>query len=121
MKPKCLYCRKTFSGNDNKKFCSDGCKNNFHNNRRKLENKEISTVINALKSNRRIIMDILGDKSIKSVSGQRLLDQGFIFRYHTHRRTNKGDGKEYIFCFDFGYLPNGNGWYKLVKAYREDE
>ena len=114
-------CGKTFSGNENKKFCSSECKNEYHNARRKEENKEIGMVVNILKTNRRILEQLLGERKVKNVSGQRLLDNGFVFRYHTHRRPNKGDGKEYIFCFDLGYLPLENGWYKIVKGFKETE
>jgi hypothetical protein len=114
-------CGKSFSGNDNKKFCSTACKNEYHNAKRKGENKEISTITNILKSNRRILEEVLGDHSIKNVSEQRLLDKGFVFRYHTHIRPNKGDEKEYIFCFDLGYIPLKSGWYKVVKGFKEAE
>jgi len=119
-KLQCLYCNNYFSGNDNKKFCSDKCKNAFNNARRKAENKEIGTIINTLKTNRRIIIELLNGQKIKTVSAQRLLDKKFVFRFHTHTRINKGDGTEYVFCFDYGYLPLKSGWYKIVKAFKED-
>ena len=118
-KMKYLQCPKLFSGNDNKKFCSDICKNDFHNARRKKEAQEIGDIITILKTNRRIIVDLLNGKEIKKVSAQRLLDKGFIFRYHTHLRTNKGDGKEYVFCFDYGYLELTSGWYTILRAFKE--
>ncbi len=115
----CVRCGKKISGNDNKKFCNDFCKNAFHNSRRKKESREIGDIIGILKTNRRIIAGLLNGLEIKKVSGQRLLDKGFIFRYHTHRRINKGDGKEYIFCFDYGYLELASGWYTLVRGFKE--
>lgn len=114
----CLECKSRFSGNSNKKFCSAACKNEYHNHRRKKEADEIGPVVNILKANRRILMEIADGKSVQNVSEQQLLDKGYVFRYHTHRRTNKGDNKEYIFCFDFGFLPLENGWYKVVKAFK---
>lgn len=116
----CLQCGGQFRGNENKKFCTDACKNSFHNARRKKESREIGEVITMLKTNRRIIADLLDGEEIKKVSAQRLLDKGFVFRYHTHRRTNKGDGKEYIFCFDYGYLELPSGWYTIVHSFKED-
>ena len=114
-------CNKVFSGNENKKFCSPECKNEYHNAKRKGENKEIGMIVNILKSNRRILESLLGNSSVKNVSSQKLLDNGFVFRYHTHTRPNKGDEKEYVFCFDLGYLPLKSGWYKIVKGYKESE
>lgn len=115
----CLECGSKFSGNTNKKFCSADCKSIYHNKKRKAEAEEIGAIINILKSNRRILAEIAGDKSVKNMSEQQLLDRGYIFRYHTHRRINKGDSKEYIFCFDYGYLPLSNGWYTIVKAFKD--
>ena len=71
-------CGKSFSGNENKKFCSTACKNEYHNAKRKGENKEIGPITNILKSNRRILEEVLGDHSVKNVSTQRLLDKGFV-------------------------------------------
>lgn len=123
LKVQCLNpeCGNRFTGNTNKKFCSTACKNEYHNQKRKGEGKEISVIVNILKSNRRILEEVLGTNSVKNVSGQKLLDKGFVFRYHTHTRPNKGDDKEYIFCFDHGYLPLKSGWYKIVKGFKEAE
>jgi hypothetical protein len=119
-KIKCLRCPKLFSGNENKLFCSLECKNAYHNARRKQEAQEIGAVISILKTNRRIIGELLDGENIKKVRTQRLLDKGFIFRYHTHTRVNKGDSKEYIFCFDVGYLQLSADWCTIVRAFRED-
>lgn len=118
--PACLQCQKPLNGNDNKKFCAYTCRNAWHNARRKHESKEIGRVINILKTNRRIMNELLAGGQKKNVAEQRLLDLGFIFRYHTHTRSNKGDGKEYVFCFDCGYLPLGNNWYMIVRAFSEE-
>ena len=64
--------------------------------------------------------ELLSGEQKKKVAEQRMLDLGYIFRYHTHTRSNKGDGKEYVFCFDCGYLPLGNKWYKIVRAFSEE-
>ncbi len=114
-------CGKAFTGNENKKFCSPTCKNEYHNAKRKEEHKEIGMIVNILKSNRKILEAFLEKNVVKNVSGQKLLDSGFVFRYHTHTRPNKGDDKEYVFCFDLGYLPLKSGWYKIVKGYKEAE
>ena len=45
---------------------------------------------------------------------------GFRFHYHTHiQATIEGqqyiEGRQYLFCYEFGYLDIGNGWYLLVR------
>lgn len=121
IKVKCARCPELFVGNENKIYCSDKCRNIVNNARRKAENLQIGGIITKLKTNRRIIQELLDDKEIKNVPAQRLLDKGFVFNYHTHIRTNKGDSKEYIFCFDYGYLALPSGWYKILKAFKNDE
>lgn len=115
----CVQCGKRLTGNDNKRFCNEYCKNSFHNGIRKKESREIGEIITILKTNRRIIADLLDGLEIRKVSAQKLLDKKFVFRYHTHRRVNKGDGKEYIFCFDYGYLELSPGWYSILHAFKE--
>jgi hypothetical protein len=117
----CQQCAKSFSGNENKKFCGDKCKNDHHNRRRKIESLEIGDVVNILKVNRRVLAELLGDQATKKVSAQRLMDKGFNFHYHTHHRVNKGDAKEYIFCFDYGYLQLPSGWYMIVLGFKEGD
>jgi len=117
-KQKCLLCKKTFSGNANKRFCSIEHKNAYHNTVRKKETAQIGKIITILKNNRRILEKALNKKEVVSVKEQSLLDEGFLFKYHTHNRVNQGDGKEYVFCFEYGYLRKDNGWCTIVKEKR---
>lgn len=118
-KMNCIFCQKIIRGNENKKFCSNACKNSFHNAKRKQEMRQIGAIINILRTNRNILAKLLRDRETLKLSSQRLLDQGYIFRYHTHRRVNKGDGREYIFCFDYGYTELNSGWHMIVKRFTE--
>ncbi len=45
---------------------------------------------------------------------QRLAEQGFDFRYHTHQYQNK-KGQTYHFCYEYGYLPLEGDWVLVVK------
>lgn len=110
----CQQCGKPLRGNENKKFCDDFCKNKFHNTKRKKENEDIGKIITILKDNWRILGEVLDGKQVQNVSERALQDSGFVFRYHTHSRINKGDDKEYIFCFNYGYRRLNNGWYQVV-------
>ena len=114
-KRECLTCKKKISGNENKKFCSDTCKNVYHNSKRKQESGLTGKIISILKSNRKILEILMDGKSVTNVKEQALLDNGFVFRYHTHNRVNQGDKKEYIFCFEYGYCRKENGWFTIVK------
>ncbi len=50
---------------------------------------------------------------------ERLLKQRFNFSYHTHLYTTK-TGKQYSYCYEYGYLPLDNDWFLLVRA-KEDQ
>jgi hypothetical protein len=52
----CLQCQQPIkAGRADRKFCSDGCKNAFHNAERLLENDETSRILLALRQYRRIL------------------------------------------------------------------
>ena len=48
------------------------------------------------------------------ISQQKLIDKGFNFNYHTNITTTK-EGKNYVFCYEYGYLPIEGNYYLLVK------
>jgi predicted nucleic acid-binding Zn ribbon protein len=113
----CLNCGKTIKGRSDKKFCDDFCRNNY-NNQIKSEtgsNTFVRNVNNYLSKNRRILKEFLPDQEeMSKVHHDKLVLQGFNFKYHTHQYTNK-KGQVYFFCYEYGYLPLENGWYLLVK------
>lgn len=45
-----------------------------------------------------------------------MVDEGFNFKYHTHKWVNQEGGKEYVFCFQYGYLRKDNGWCMRVEG-----
>lgn len=115
-KQKCLWCKKPIEGNTNKKFCKLEHKNAYHNALRQKETERIGKIVTILKNNRRILERALHKKDVVSLKEQSLLDEGFLFKYHTHNRINQGDGKEYVFCFEYGYIRKDNGWCTIVKG-----
>lgn len=51
----CLTCEKPIrKGRADRKFCDEGCKNEYHNNQKIHERQEILKVEKALKNSRRI-------------------------------------------------------------------
>ena len=115
---KCLACDKPLQGRVDKKFCNDYCRNAY-NNQLKISNSSVVRKINhILLKNRRIIEKVLGDEEMTKVTKEKLLHQGFQFKYLTHTYANK-KGNTYFFCYEFGYLPLENDWFLLVKR-KED-
>ena len=100
----CIACNKPVSGRSDKKFCNDYCRNDF-NNAKKSENPAIIKDINrALARNRQIMYSFFrGSETRRKVDRDKLLAQGFRFKYHTHKMTNR-KGIPYYFCYDAGYV-----------------
>jgi hypothetical protein len=118
----CLHCGKELLGRADKKFCDKQCRNDYNNTQNGLSNNYIRKVNRIIKKNRNILADLCPiDKSIK-VTQRELSKQGFSFEYFTNTYTTKAD-KTYYFCYEYGYLDLGNGYFALVynkTAYSEE-
>lgn len=115
----CLACNKPVKGRTDKKFCDDYCRNNFNNQLKAHSNNLVRNVNNALSKNRRILNNVIGQgEEMGKISKEKLLHNGFLFKYFTHIYTNK-KGNTYFFCYDHGYLPLKNEWYLVVKDKEE--
>ena len=110
----CLSCGKALHGRADKKFCNDYCRNAFNNNLKAATSPLVRNINNALLKNRRILEAAMGEEEMQKVPKEKLLQQGFQFKFMTHTYTNK-KGNTYFFCYEYGYLPLDNGWYLLVK------
>lgn len=112
---KCLACSKAVRGRIDKKFCDDYCRNNYNNQLKSGETKLIRNIVNALRKNRLILQMVIGNEEMAKVSKEKLLGEGFHFKYHTNIYDNK-KGNVYYFCFDYGYLPLDNDRFLVVKT-----
>lgn len=109
----CLECGESFNGRVDKKFCSDLCRNSHNNKLNSDSTNYVRNITNILRKNRRIINELLPGETAKA-SQQKLIDKGFNFNYHTNITTTK-EGKNYIFCYEYGYLAIEGNYYLLVK------
>jgi hypothetical protein len=115
----CMQCGKTLRGRADKKFCDDYCRNNYNNQLKAHANNYVRNINNALGKNRRILEDLLPlSEEMAKITKEKLLHQGFSFKYITHTYTNK-KGNTYFFCYDHGYLPLDNDWYLIVRRKHE--
>lgn len=110
----CLACGKAVRGRTDKKFCDDYCRNNYNNQLKADETNFVRNIMNALRKNRLILQQVLGDKMITKTRTERLLGKGFQFKYHTNTYDNKKGGL-YYYCFEYGYLPLDNEFILVVK------
>jgi hypothetical protein len=117
-KPHCLYCDKELkSGRIDKKFCDDGCRNQYHNEQKIAEHGEIKMINNILKNNRKILKRLLNDKPSVMVNHETLLRKGFEFDYLTHAVTTKSQKNKYVFCYNYGYHEYEKNKFKVVKSF----
>lgn len=111
----CLQCGKTLKGRVDKRFCDDYCRNAYNNQLKSQTSKQVKTINQALIKNRRILEAMLpNDEDTAKTNRERLLKQGFQFHYHTHLYTTK-NGRQYTYCYDYGYLPLENDWFLIVR------
>lgn len=113
----CLHCNKKLKGRIDKKFCDDYCRSNY-NNLQKIKDASadyIKHVNNSLLKNRKVLASVLPTtEEMVKTTHEKLLEKGFVFKYHTHTYKNKKD-QTYFFCYEYGYLPLGDNWYLVVR------
>lgn len=112
----CQSCTQVLYGRLDKKFCDDGCRNNFNNQQNSIQNKEIRIINRILKRNRAILLALLSEgKKPMKVDREFLLLEGFNFKYLTHQGQGP-DGLSYQICYDVGLILGNNMDYLIVCA-----
>lgn len=108
----CLECGHGIKGRSDKKFCSDYCRNHYHNKIYARQDLCLRKVNGILKRNRRILCSFF-EKGMKTVTIEQLMRTGFDFEFFTHLFQNKRE-EQYYFVYEFGYLPKGEK-FKLIR------
>jgi len=115
METHCQHCGEMLKGRSDKRYCNNYCKNAYFNEKKKNEHEQIRSIDLVLKKNRRILRDALAGRKKRIIGENRLLELGFVFKYHTHivisRTTNR-----WIFCYDHGYSSTAARKFVLVHA-----
>ena len=109
----CLECGVPVKGRQDKKFCSDQCRNAYNNKLNSDQNNYVRNVNNILRKNRRILSELTPNGKAKA-NKEKLLAKGFDFNFFTNTYTTKA-GATYYFCYEYGYLPLPDGYYALVQ------
>lgn len=115
----CLFCNKPLKGRADKKFCNDYCRNAYNNQLKSNTSNLVRNINNTLIKNRRILASVLGDEEMSKTTKEKLVQQGFQFKYVTHTYTNK-KGNVYFFCYEYGYLALEHDWFLIVKRKEEE-
>ena len=109
----CIECDEKFSGREDKKFCSDGCRNAYNNKINKDSTNYMRNINNKLRKNYRILSELNVEGKTKT-SRVKLIAKGFDFEFFTNILNTK-TGNTYYFLYDQGYMALENEYYILVK------
>jgi predicted nucleic acid-binding Zn ribbon protein len=111
----CLECAEKIVGREDKKFCSDGCRNAYNNKINKDSTNYMRNINNKLRKNYRILCDLNANADGKTkISRAKLLSKGFDFEFFTNILNTK-TGNTYYFLYNQGYLVLDADYYMLVK------
>ena len=112
----CKECGDKLLGRADQQYCSDACRNAWHNRQKAGTNAYVRKVTGILKKNRNILAELTPNG--KANSDRKALDKlGFNFDFYTNTYTNR-KGDVYFFCYEYAYVPFNDHFYLLVK--RED-
>lgn len=109
----CLECGEKIVGREDKKFCSDGCRNAYNNKINKDSTNYMRNINNKLRKNYRILSGLNVEGKSKTTKNK-LLGKGFDFDYFTNI-LNTSTGNTYFFVYDQGYRLLETESYMLVK------
>jgi predicted nucleic acid-binding Zn ribbon protein len=100
----CQVCGTGMAGRVDKRFCSDQCRAQLHNLKRKADVGERMILnINRILRKNRSILKVASPLGKTTTRQEYLVMHGFDFNHYTHQyKTQKGN--TYNFCYDFGYL-----------------
>lgn len=112
----CSYCGSNLLGRVDKKYCNDYCRTASHNLKKSENNQQIKVVDSALKRNRKILAEVFERAGCepKAILERKIQELGFVFHFHTHTLALE-NGKEGIFCYDYGYIRTKQGELAVIK------
>ncbi|MBS7232853.1 hypothetical protein KHA90_17680 [Flavobacterium psychroterrae] len=109
----CLECSDKIVGREDKKFCSDSCRNAYNNKINKDSNNFMRNVNNKLRKNYRILSELNTEGKSKATR-DKMINKGFDFDFFTNILQTK-TGNTYYFLYDQGYRSLENDYFMLVK------
>jgi len=113
LKGSCLECKADFRGRTDKKFCSDACRNAYHNRLNRDCNNLVRTVNNRLRKNYRILRHLASEWHCGPVYRASLSDRGFDFESITRVKTSP-QGEPCYCVYDLAYVPLGEDRIRIV-------
>lgn len=110
----CLNCEELFEGRANKKFCSNSCKNQYHNEKNKEKTEKLLDINKKLHRNWSLLNDMYNVYRSKPIDIEMLTAAGFEEKFHTHIYKSHVGGI-YNFVYDYGWKPYIDNQIQIVK------
>lgn len=97
----CIHCQERLFGRADQKFCSDFCRNQFHNQKKKSAHSSFRNINRILYRNRGILWTLYQEHRLV-VRWDEVLKAGFDPNYCTACQVN-GSGSPRYYCYDMSY------------------
>lgn len=97
----CNNCGRPVRGRSDKKFCNDGCRNDYHNKITRTDNITVRNVNHALARNRNLLKQRLENKETTICSRLLLMNDGFHFDFITGIKSK--ENRTICYCYEYGY------------------
>ena len=114
----CLRCGAPLHGRIDQKFCSDDCRTDYHNEQRRLREKELREVNRILSGNWRILSENLRNGRAR-ISVPELASQNFNFQIYTATQR-RFPGRRTYWCYNCAYTVSRSGIVKCDGDIRPD-
>ncbi|HKK77663.1 MAG TPA: hypothetical protein VJ953_21470 [Saprospiraceae bacterium] len=101
MQRTCITCQSRLRGRSDQRFCSDYCRNRYHNLQKRKEHSFFRKVNQILRRNRTILHQLASNYRIR-VSAQELQAFGFHFDYCTSWQVTAEQQVIFV-CYDMAY------------------
>lgn len=105
---KCLNCNQELFGRSDKKFCDDGCRNTYNNEKNRESSNFIRNVNRKLGKNHRLLKDLNYVDGRHQTTIPFLLEEGFDFSLFTGSKIYQS-GEERRYIYDYNYLLLADG------------
>ncbi len=109
----CLSCQKPLLGRKDKKFCDYHCRNDYHNELKKMSEVYLNKVNLILRHNRDVLVKFCPEGKVL-VFETELRRLGFVPEYFTGYYTSKSGGNVYRLCYECGFRENPKNLGQLI-------
>ena len=107
MERHCIRCGETVHGRSDKKFCSDACRTDYHNEQRRQQEKQLREVNRILAGNWKILSGLIRQGRLQ-LSDAELSARNFNFGIYTASQRRFPAGRVY-WCYNCSYRISRKG------------